>query len=401
MSHARIKPLSLALMLGLLANSAHAAEPTTVNAGKWNLDLRMRWEHVDDAKFVPVADAYTLRTRLGYRTRAWKGFSATIEALNTTHLAGDWFNSTTNGRSNYPVVADPDNTSLHQAYVNFAPNDHARATAGRQRLNYDNQRFIGAVGWRQNEQTFDAVDLQYGFGKGPTIRYSYANRVQRVFEGYGQQIDQARWMLSANFLNISQKLGPGTLTGYAYFIENETLPLTSHQDFGIRYAAKKESPDGLGWMATLEGAHQSSYAHGSSLIDADYLMVEAGAIWRGNTFKAGWEQLGGDGKYGFQTPLATLHAFNGWADRFLATPANGLQDSYLAWSRKFGKLTANVIWHDFRADQGSTRYGSEWDASVAYAWSPHFSALLKLADFQAGDVGYDVNKTWIGFEYSY
>ncbi len=47
------------------------------------------------------------------------------------------------------------------------------------------------------------------------------------------------------------------------------------------------------------------------------------------TLGVGYELLGSDdGVAAFQTPLATLHKFNGFADQFLVTPAGGLQDIY-------------------------------------------------------------------------
>ena len=49
-------------------------------------------------------------------------------------------------------------------------------------------------------------------------------------------------------------------------------------------------------------------------------------------FKAGYEVLEGapTGGLAFVTPLATLHKFQGWADKFLATPASGIEDAYIA-----------------------------------------------------------------------
>lgn len=401
MSSLRCKPLVLALLLVSVATPALANDTVPSSQGKWTLDFRLRWEQVDDSLFTSNAEATTLRTRLGYRTAVHNGFSAVVEVLNNTHLLNENFNSTDNGRTQYPVIADPDNTALQQLYLSYAPNDKGRISLGRQRLNYDNQRFIGAVGWRQNEQTFDALDVQYRFSNGLNLRYSYLDRVQRVFGDNSQATNLADWQLNAHMLNLSRSLGVGTLTGYAYFIENQTLPLNSHRDLGVRYTAKKESAQGLGWMAAVEAAHQDDYANGNANIEANYLLLEGGLMWRGNNFKAGWEKLGGNGVYAFQTPLATLHAFNGWADRFLTTPASGVQDSYLGWSRKFNKLTANVAWHDFKANNGTQHYGREWDASLAYAWSAHWNALVKVADYQAGDVGADVCKRWLSIEYSY
>lgn len=395
-------PRLFALILPLAAAMpAVAADPPTPDQGKASLDLRLRWEQVDDDLLARQADALTLRLRAGWRTPVRNGFSLTIEGLVNQHLGDDDFNSTGNGNVLYPVVADPDWAGVHQLFVTFAPRPGTQASLGRQRLNYDNQRFIGAVGWRQNEQTFDALDVQHKSAGGWMLRYSYLDRVNRLFRGDDALSNNARWQLDAHLLSVGHALGPGTLTGYAYFIGNQTLPLNSHRDLGLRYVAKKERPQGIGWNLALEVARQDDHAHGSAAIDAHYALVEGGLVWRGNGFKLGWEQLGGDGSYAFQTPLATLHAFNGWADRFLTTPVNGLQDRYVGWSRKFGKLNASVTWHDFRSDRGSIHYGREWDAAIAYAFSPHWNGLLKFADYQRADVGKDVRKSWLGLEYSY
>ncbi len=392
-------PFAIALALAAPASIAAAAE--TANEGHFNVDLRLRSESVNDDAFVHDANAITLRGRFGYRTPVRSGWSGFVEVEGTTHLSGDGYNSSDNGQVAYPGISDPDNAELNQAYVNYAPSSATRFTLGRQRLVYDNQRFFGNVGWRQNEQTFDALDGQHRFENGLTLRYSYLDRVQRVFGAHNDNRNLARWQLDAHLLSLSHAVGPGTLTGYAHFIDNQTLPLASHRNLGLRYVAKHDAPDGIGWLASVEFATQDDYADGSANIDADYFLAEGGVVWRGHTFKAGWETLGGNGLYGFATPFATLHAFNGWDDRFLTTPVNGLQDGYLGWSRKFGKLTANVAWHDFRSDRAGIHYGREWDASLGWAFAPRWTALVKLADYQADDVGFDVMKTWVSVEYVY
>jgi hypothetical protein len=111
--------------------------------------------------------------------------------------------------------------------------------------------------------------------------------------------------------------------------------------------------------------------------------------------------MGGNGVYAFQTPYATLHAFDGWADRFLTTPVNGLQDGYLGWSRKFGSVATNVSWHDFRSTHNSIHYGQELDASLGWAFAPKWNAILKVADFRKKDLGADVSKLWLSVEYVY
>jgi len=391
------------LSLALMALPIFAAEPVLTKdaEGKLLFDARWRMEQVDDDAFAKDANADTLRLRLGYRTPVRSGWSGVVELEHTSHLFNEDFNSTANNQTAYPVVVDPDNTELNQAYLQYAPTDATKFMLGRQRVIYDNQRFFGNVGWRQNEQTFDALNIEHRFGNGLNFRYTYLDRALRIYGDDHPNKDFARWQLDAHLLNLSHKLGPGSLTAYAHFIENQTLPLSSHQNIGLRYVAKHDNKDGIGWLASAEYAKQNHYANGSNTIDADYVLLEGGMVWKTNTFKAGWERLGGNGSYGFATPFATLHAFNGWADRFLTTPVNGLEDSYLGWNRKWGKVTANVAWHDFHSDRMNIHYGSEWDASLAWAFAPKWNALLKHANYQADDVGFDVAKTWLSVEYIY
>jgi hypothetical protein len=389
------------LAIAQLAHAADAKPGSSPAPSGLIFDARWRSEWVNDDAFAKEADGMTLRLRLGYRTPVKSGWSGVVEFEGTTHLAGENFNSTANHRATYPTIADPDNSELNQLYLMYAPNAANRITLGRQLVNYDNQRFFGASAWRQNEQTFDALDVQHRFGNGLSLRYSYLDRVQRVFGADNPTASLARWQLNAHLLSLGHALGPGTLTGYAHFIENQTLPLTSHRNLGLRYSGKHDSPDGIGWLANLEYAHQQRYADGNPNINADYYLLEGGIVWHANTFKGGLEHLGGNGSYAFQTPFATLHAFDGWADRFLTTPANGLQDGYLGWSRKFGQVSANVTWHDFRSTHNSIHYGDELDASLGWAFAPKWNALIKLADFRKKDIGADVNKTWLGVEYVY
>jgi len=392
--------LSYAMALAVLSGTALAAEKPA-DTGKLLVNARWRLESVDDDAFAKEAFANTLRLRLGYQTAAYQGFSGLLEAEATTYLFNEQFNSTANGNSQYPVVADPNAYEINRAFLSYAPNKNAKFNLGRQTVIIDNQRFFGNVAWRQNEQTFDALDLNYSFNNKLTLRYDYSNRVQRVFGAQNPRQDLERWDVNLNLLHASYPVGPGSLIGYVYLNENNTLPLTSQKNFGMRYVANKANPEGMGWLATAEYAYQDSYADGAEFINADYLFLEGGVVWKGNTFKAGWEQLGGDGQYGFQTPYATLHAFNGWADRFLVTPRDGLQDSYLGWNRKFGKLGATVVWHDFNADFGNSDYGQEWDASLSWALDKHWTVLGKLADYQADEYLVDTTKLWFSVEYVY
>lgn len=387
------RALLIALLLPLagLAEAEDRFTPT--------LDLRLRHEQIDDAGLARDAEATTLRARLGVRIKIAEAWSALLEAEHTGSLLGQRFNSTANGATGFPVVADPNNSELNQAWLRYAPGANTSFTLGRQRLAYDNHRFIGNVGWRQNEQTFDALDLSHRVNSRFSLRYSYLDRVQRVFGVDHPLPNQARWNLATHLLAASATLGPGSLTGYLHLIDNQTLPTSSHRNLGLRYAGKGSISEALSWQATLEYARQRAYADGAAGNRADYQLLEGSLGWRGNNVSLGHEVLGSDGQYGFATPLATLHAFNGWADRFLATPVNGLQDLYLGWKRGFGDWNVAVTWHDFRADRGSAAYGREWDASLGRSFGTQWSLLLKAARYESRGFSLDVDKLWLSLEY--
>jgi len=118
------------------------------------------------------------------------------------------------------------------------------------------------------------------------------------------------------------------------------------------------------------------------------------------TAKLCWEQLGGNGVPALQTPLATLHAFNGWDDQFLTTPAGGLADRYLAVSGKFtpGVLAKRLAWAvGYRDDHAVTggEYGREGDASLGVPLGGGVKALVKVAHDHANGFGHDDTKVWL------
>ena len=198
------------LSLALLATPIFAAEPIANknSEGKLLFDARWRMELVDDDAFIENARANTLRLRLGYRTAVHEGWSGVVEAEHTSHLFGEDFNSTANNKTAYPLVVDPDNTELNQAYVQYAPSDKTKFMLGRQRVSYDNQRFFGNVGWRQNEQTFDAFNVEHRFNNGLNFRYSYLDRANRIYGDDHPNENLARWQLDAHLIEPESQSRP-------------------------------------------------------------------------------------------------------------------------------------------------------------------------------------------------
>jgi hypothetical protein len=168
----------------------------------------------------------------------------------------------------------------------------------------------------------------------------------------------------------------------------------------------------IGAKLTGEFAHQTNYANNPLSISLNYWLGEASATYAGFTGLVGYEVLEGNGTIGFATPLATLHAFNGWADMFLTTPTNGLKDLYLKASYglpadflEMRSLTGIVTWHDFTTDNLSAGIGSEWDASLELAVDANASVLVKYAAYQGSGVAFggfpDKSIFWLQLAYKY
>ena len=179
---------------------AHGAETweQALREGDVIVDLRARYESVEQGGFASSADALTNRLRAGFQTAPLKGTAFLAEGVIVDDLVDD-YNSTTNGQAEYPVVADPaDFAAINRLAVINKSLERTTLTFGRQRIVHDDQRFVGNVGWRQHEQTFDALRAQWGSTKIKTD-LTYAAQVNRVF---GPDSPQGKWegdVVLANF----------------------------------------------------------------------------------------------------------------------------------------------------------------------------------------------------------
>jgi hypothetical protein len=136
---------------------------------------------------------------------------------------------------------------------------------------------------------------------------------------------------------------------------------------------------------------------------ADYVAAEGGLTQGVHAVAVGYEQLGSDHGVGFKTPLATLHAFNGWADLFLTTPGAGLRDWYVRASTRLpGALNLTLAEHDYHADAGGAHYGTEFNAMLTRAFGPRVTAAVKYAAFSPHLPAFPhVRKGWLQLEYAF
>lgn len=401
----------LTLAIAAVWTSANAADTFTdaLTGGKVSADLRYRYENVrNPGKAVPnFADAQTVRLRLGYETGNFMGFSAMVEAAALrTVFGGKNYNSlactTASGCTNYAVVADPVATYLNQSYLSYDGFHNTLVKWGRQRLILDNARFVGNVGWRQNEQTFSGLTLVNQSLPDTRITAAYLTDVHRVFTdnaivaatgapASGATAGDHR--MASTLLNVNYKGWKyASLTGYGYLLDyaaSSGFTANSTNTYGVRLAGSMP----LGNYKTpyaVEFASQSNAKLNNAVnYTVSYSLLEGGIDFGSAKFKLGQEVLGSNGNtatsQSFSTPLATLHAFNGWADMFLTTPARGLKDTYLSVGTAPGGIQLDAAYHDFRADKPDAMvnsYGSEWDASATKDIGRNYSIGLSLASFR-------------------
>ncbi|KAF1693121.1 alginate export family protein [Pseudoxanthomonas koreensis] len=407
----RTFPTLLALPLALSPLLAVAASESAAPI----LDLRYRHEQVDQSGFDRDAVADTLRVRAGYRSVSWHGWSALAEADAVLGLGGDRHNDTRNGQRQYPVIADPVGAEINQALLRHAGDGHV-ATFGRQRINLGNQRFVGGSAWRQNEQTFDGVRLQATPGERVALEYAWIGGVNTVFGPADSDASNAANRSDnggdSHLLQATLRLAPAfSATAYHYRLELDDLAVTataplgtlSSRTSGLRLEGK-QGP----WSYAGEYAYQRELDSNPWRLDSRYRLAELGYALRKAVLKAGFESLGGGeggGNRAFQTPLATKHAFQGWADMFLTTPAQGVDDRYAGVTVPLGGGSLQAWYHDFVPERGGGRYGKEIDLSWArpVPGVKGLAGLVKLARYRSDDATrtLDTDKFWLQLQYAY
>lgn len=399
--------LSSAAMVTPSVAQAKTGDPVVIAAGLTLdpiFDARLSYEHVGQP--LSDADALTLRTRAGLELASDIGISFLVESEATLGIIND-FNDTNagNGIEPFSVVADPENIELNRIQLKFARKDKGSVTVGRQRINIDDQRFVGSVGWRQNEQTFDAVSASVTALKPLTLDATYAISQRTIFGADAG----AREAFDGDFILLGAGLNanPVSLKGFAYLLDydaGQPVSLSSSATYGLRATAK--IPVAEGFALDLAGSYavQKDYKANPNDYSVDYIAGSIGTSFAGFGLTLGYENLGSDGAGNrFQTPLATLHKFNGWADMFLSTPPAGLEDRYVSLRKKvnlFGGFTASAAYHEFDSDTGSMSYGTEFDAALDFKISV-IGVSLKYAKYDADSFAVDTEKFWLRLGYAF
>jgi hypothetical protein len=285
-------------------------------------------------------------------------------------------------------------------------------TLGRQRINLEDQRFVGSVGWRQNEQTFDAVRLEYGAAKGLKADVTYARSVRTIW-GEGGKLARQEGVRGDNlFAAVGHTTPAGTISGFAVIVDQEepivSLYRQSSRTFGLRLAGARplSATNKLSYVLSL--ARQRDHGRNPNDYSASYSLAELALDLGSAKFGIGREVLGADDGRpftSFQTPLATLHKFQGWADKLLVTPPNGVRDLYgsagYGWKKAMGldAINAALIYHRFGSDRLNQHLGNEWNAQLS-AKHGRWTAAAKIADYRADLFATDTRKVWMQLEWT-
>ena len=403
------RPTLLALAMMAAPAMAHAQSPApppaaaSTQPGDILFESRLRYEGVRQ-EGLDDATAVTLRARLGWQSPERSGFRLLVEGEAVVALVDD-YNDTIHGPLTYPVVADPEAFELNRLQLTWTGLPDTEVILGRQRIVLGSARFVGNVGFRQNEQTFDAVRVTTRAFEPLTITYAWIDRVHRVF---GDDSPVGEWRSDSHLLNVEAPTPAGRLTTYGYLLDFANAPAQSSATWGARLEGSRNlSPD---WSAlyAIEYARQSEYGVNPARFDLDYGLVSTGLKRGPVTGTLAIERLDGNGTQAFQTPLATLHAFQGWADVFLTTPRDGLRDvsatvSYAVARPPVGRSgVLSASWREFHDVDGSARYGSEFDLSARLVLDPHWSVEIKGAHFDGAVAALpDRDKVWAALDYRF
>ena len=389
----------------LAEDAANVAAPTTlmeaITMGKPMTSFRLRYENVDQANKAEQANAWTMRSLIGWQTQPLNNFSITAQLINVTRFNDNFYDTTNtvfggNTTTIYPSVVDPDYTGINQLFVDWTGIPDTKVRVGRQSVKLDNVRFIGNVEYRQIMQVFDGIAVENKSIKDLEFYAAHFEGLRRITSQYlnngNVDIAHASWKYSPT----------ESLTGYGYFQNMPhngfTYPTTgtaftnnSSQTFGLRADGNHKLDQDWKLLYTAEYAKQDAYQGGDSRIDAHYWRLGGGAGFGNWSARLDHELLSSNnGLYGFQTPLATGHLFQGLGDSFLTTPKEGIADTFITLNGKLLDVQLSAEYHWLNSDRDfsvlgggtSSHYGKELDLVAGYNYDKNWSGKLEYFSFK-------------------
>lgn len=365
-------------------------EPPLLGDGEASLSNRLRYEAVDDSG-LSNADALTLRSALRLKSGNIAGnpnWKALIEFENTALLSSSDFSTGARNRGT-AIIPDQSHTEANQFFISYNSPRGLTAGLGRQEINYGDERFVGSVSFRQNHQSFDALSLGYSDNENWALNYAYLINANRIF---GEQSDNGPPGVlgdheqNTHLLNIVYSgLSAGEFEAYSYLIDNKDFARASTDTQGLRFNGSVR-PNRITYSYTAEVARQKSSAENPQNYRTWYSRITGGISYRRLSLTVSQERLGSDNSAGFITPFATLHRYQGWADKFAAmTPNEGLVDTNVTLAGRFPGFRYRLQFHDFSTDKNSSDIGTEIGAHIQWRIKQKYFIELKYADYSAAN----------------
>lgn len=362
---------------------AEAGEDEGLLPGRAMLQLRPRYLYAKQANKPEKAEAYDVRSLVGYKTKPVGDFEFTGQLVNVNWLEPKHAsNDPANFASRYPLVADPDKSDVNLLHADYTGVPDFRIRLGRQAISLDNERFISNVDVRQMPQVFDAISVRNTSFPDTELFAAHAWHVRTVL---GERVRTNTTLLNAR---IQYEIGLSA-GAYAYFQDQAQIGINtgfgnnSNRIAGARLEGNTPASSGLRWYYTAEVANQRPHAEGDQRIRASYHRLAIGPSWESYSAQLNYERLGSNGgRYGFQMPLS-YNTFQGWAYRFFSTPPEGIRDLNASIASRLGRVDLALKHHWFKEDFGGAKQGTEWNLSIGYPINESLKVRAVFTRFRA------------------
>lgn len=257
--------------------------------------------------------------------------------------------------------------------------------AGRQAVTLDKGSLISNNPWALMETSVDSVAVINNSVKALTLTSAY---------GWQVNPSDTKKNLKDEFLLLNAKytiVNGMTISAYDYMIEDTSDTYGALFDMNI-------TEKGLTYLTTVEYDKQRDASIGETVgVDAKFYNINTGLGALGNEVRLGYTVS----KDGFDAPLGDTHDFLGTSDMI---GHGDVKSKYVTLNSKLtDELTANVSYHNLKAESDNTRLGNEVDLGLSYKFNDNLSFLAKTAIFNSySESGIeDDKKTWVEAKVSF
>ncbi len=400
----------VAACLLALVTPTQATESFTdaLTNGKASGDFRFRIKFSDTVGKRLNAYSVTLRSRLTYETGSWNNLSALIEPQDVSIIGQDRYNTTANGKSQYPLVADAPGTEMNRAFIQYIPQADTKIRYGRQWMELDHQRFIYKADWRQHSQTFDALTVINTSLPDIKIHYGRVSHVNRL---YGDESPYGNADIKSHFLNVTfSRYKAAKTIIFAYLNEYQNsdypgpsdflrfTPERSHQTLGIDVGGPIPLNDDWTLLYKVSGAVQSPYADSTRTESVHWYHLRLGLSYKGYAVMVIKEQFSNDNGYTFNVPF--------FPEFLMQKGVNfdGVNVEGLAFKKQWGdKWVVKAGFRQFTTYNGGKDLGEDTDLYVEYFLSKNYRIGTRLTTYNhvEKDIYTDAKKASIWFRLTF